>query len=254
MMRTLTESGLFFKRRMLQTLRQPTWIFMGLATPLLYLVLFTPLLHGLAPETLSGASVVNTFVPGMLGLLALSSGTGIGWTIVNELSTGVVERLSVSPASRLALLLGTVLRDVVTFIVPACVVVVISAFFGFDIHPAGLLVLAVLLALLTASVSAACNSVGLITKQIGSVAAVVTGLQLPLMLLGGVLLPISLGPTWLQWLAHINPLYYVVEASRDLASGSILTLAVGVAFAVMVALLIAALAWGVRVYQKALAN
>ena len=254
MMRTIVESGLFFKRRMLATLRQPTWVFMGLATPLLYLVLFTPLLHGLAPATLSGSSVVNTFVPGMLGLLALSSGTGIAWIIVDELNTGVVERLSVSPASRLALLLGTMLRDVVTFIVPAGVVVAIAALFGFEIHLAGLLILALLLALLTATVSAACNSVGLIMKQVGSVAAVVTGLQLPLMLLGGVLLPISLGPTWLQWLAHINPLYYVVEASRDLAAGSILTGQVAVAFAVMVVLLFVALLWGVRVYKKALAS
>jgi len=252
MMKTATETWLFFKRRMIETLRQPLWIFMGLVTPLLYLALFTPLLSGLASSALPEKSVVNTFVPGMLGLLALSSGTGIGWTIVNELDIGIVERFSVTPASRLALLLGSVLRDVVTFVVPAAAVVVISAFFGFDLHPAGLLVLALLLALLTATVSAACSSLGLIVKQIGSVAAVVTGLQLPLMLLGGVLLPVSLGPVWLQWLAHVNPLYYVVDAARDLAAGSIATLQVALAFVIMAALLLAALWWGVRVYKKAL--
>lgn len=50
------------------------------------------------------------------------------------------------------------------------------------------------------------QALGLILKDIGSLAAVVTGSQSPLMLLSGVLLPISLGPAWLQALAHADPL------------------------------------------------
>ena len=42
------QSFLFFRRKMLESLRQPAWIIMGLMTPLLYLGLFTPLLNSLA--------------------------------------------------------------------------------------------------------------------------------------------------------------------------------------------------------------
>ncbi len=83
-------------------------------------------------------------------------------------------------------------------------------------------------------------------------AALVAGLELPLTLLSGVLLPISLGPKWLQAIAHINPLYYVVEASRVLGTGTIGDTEVFKAFAVIVPLVIVTLFWATRVYRKAI--
>jgi len=46
--------------------------------------------------------------------------------------------------------------------------------------------------------------------------AIVFSATLPLMLLSGVLLPISLAPAWLQAVAKANPLLYAVEAQRAL--------------------------------------
>ena len=42
------QTGLFFRRKLLETLRQPVWLVTGLITPLLYLALFAPLLRSLA--------------------------------------------------------------------------------------------------------------------------------------------------------------------------------------------------------------
>ena len=42
------QTGLFFRRKLLETLRQPVWIITGLTTPVLYLALFAPLLRPLA--------------------------------------------------------------------------------------------------------------------------------------------------------------------------------------------------------------
>lgn len=111
--------------------------------------------------------------------------------------------------------------------------------------------LLILLSLLAAVVSAASGSLGLILKEIGSLAAVVTGLQLPITLLAGVLLPISIGPNWLKLIAHLNPMYYVVEASRVLSAGTIDSSKVSQAFLVMLPLTIIVLWWATRVYRKA---
>lgn len=73
------------------------------------------------------------------------------------------------------------------------------------------------------------------------------------MLLSGVLLPISLGPNWLQILAHINPMYYVVEASRLLASGVYVDQQIWLAFIIMIPLTIIVLWWSTRVYGKIVA-
>jgi ABC-2 type transport system permease protein len=252
-MTILTETWLLFKRKMLEMLREPVWIVAGLSTPLLYLILFAPLLQGLNSEVLSAEHVIDVFVPGMLALFAFGTGTGEGWTVIFEIQTGVIERLRVTPAHRLSLLLGPVLRDIVMFLVPALVVILVASFYGFHIHWLGLTVLLFLLSLLTAVVSATSISLGLILKNNDPFSAVVVGLQLPITLLAGVLLPLELGPKWLQVIAHFNPLYYVVNATRVLSGGVIFDPKVYLAFAVMAGLCVVVFSWAIRVYRKSLA-
>jgi len=246
-------AGLFFRRKLLETLRQPVWIISGLSAPLLYLALFEPLLKSLAGGAgFPPGQVLEVFVPGILTLMAFGAGMGAGWVVIWEMDSGVIERLRVTPASRLALLLGTVLRDIVMFAVPAVVVIVIAIPFGFQARWGGLALLLLLLAALTAACSASSSALGIGLKQIGSLAAVVTGLQLPLTLLSGILLPLSLGPGWLRVLGHLNPMYYAVEAARDLAAGTITTAAVGIGFLVTGTAAALALWWGTRSYRQAM--
>jgi len=248
------QTGLFFRRKLLETLRQPVWIITGLTTPVLYLALFAPLLRSLAGgPAFPPGHVLDVFVPGIMVLIAFGAGMGAGWPVIWELDSGVIERLRVTPASRLALLLGTVLRDIVMFAVPGAVVILVASGFGFHDHWGGLALLLVLLALLTAACSATSSALGLILKQIGSLAAVVTGTQLPLTLLAGILLPLSLGPAWLRVLGHLNPMYYAVQAARSLAAGSVANWTVAAGFAVTGAIAALALYWGTRAYQRAMA-
>jgi len=252
---TLTrQTGLLFRRKMLEFLRQPTWVMVGLSTPLLYLALFSPLLTSLAGGAgFTQGSVLDVFVPGILVLMAFGAGMGAGWITIWELQSGVIERFSVTPVSRFALVLGTVLRDVVTFIVPALLVIFVAIPFGYHPNGLGIVVMLGLLSLLTAIVSAWSGALGILLRDIGSLAAVVTGLQLPLTLLAGILLPLSLAPAWMVVVAHIDPLYYAVEAARDLSAGTFATLAVAQGFAVLGILTCLTLWWAMRVYRRALA-
>lgn len=253
----LTATGLLLVRKLRETLRQPVWLASGLVTPLLYLALFAPLLDALSDGLASvpgfaGGDVIDGFMPGMLVLFAFGSGMGTGWTVIAELNAGVIERFRVTPVARSAILLGSVAKDCLMFLGPSLVVVAVAAAFGFDVHPGGLAATLLLLALLTGAVSAASAALGLELKVIGSLAAVVTGLQLPLTLLSGVLLPMSLGPGWLQGIAHANPLFYATEAARELCSGEFTSTAL-LGFGVIGALLVLTLAWATRVYRKAVA-
>ena len=87
----------------------------------------------------------------------------------------------------------------------------------------------------------------------GRLAAVVTGLQLPLTLLSGVLLPMSLAPAWMRVLAHLNPLYYAVQAARALSAGMLMNWTVISAFLVLVTLTVITVTWATRTYQTAMA-
>jgi ABC-2 type transport system permease protein len=93
----------------------------------------------------------------------------------------------------------------------------------------------------------------LVTKDISSFAAIINGLNLPVLLLAGVLLPVSLGPTWMRVLAHVNPLYYAVEGARALSAGAFGSAAVWQAFAVLVPLCSVVVAWATSVFRRAVA-
>ena len=253
-MKAVTDAGLFFRRYLTQLLRNPVWLVVGFSTPVLYLVLFTPLLtHLVGARGLPACNVLDLFLPGILALLAFASGSGPGFSTIFELRSGVIERFRVTPASRFAILIGPVGASMLMMFAFDIVVVAIGAALGFRLHATGLLLLAVLLALLMATTAAFSIATALRTRDISGFAAVINGLNLPVLLLGGVLLPISLGPAWMQVLAHLNPLYYTVAASRVLAAGRITAPAVWQAFAVLAPLCLLVLGWATRVVRRAVA-
>jgi ABC-2 type transport system permease protein len=250
-MRTVRETGLTFQRQAVQMMRNPVWVFVGFSTPLLYLLLFTPLLKGVPGVGHSTSQVLNAFLPGIMSLLAFSSGASSGFGTIFELQSGVIERFRVTPASRLAILLGPFLFGMVSMFTFDLVLIVVGTIFGFSIHIGGLLVLAVLLGLLGVMMASFSTAMALATKEISAFAAVINGINLPVLLLAGVLLPIALGPEWLQVIGHFDPLYYLVVASRHLAAGGISNSETWQAFAVLVPLTGLTLWWATSVFREA---
>ena len=59
---------------------------------------------------------------------------------------------------------------------------------------------------------------------------------LPLLLLSGVLLPMSFAPDWLRVIAAANPLAYAVDASRAIFNNHLSDPSIGVAVAIMAVL------------------
>jgi ABC-2 type transport system permease protein len=253
-MKAARDTGLLFGRSAMQLLRNPVWLVVGFSTPILYVALFTPLLKHLSGAPgLRAPNVLDEFLPGILALLAFASGSGPGFNTIFELRAGVIERFRVTPASRLAILLGPVLASLAMMFVFDLVVVAIGAAFGFDVHWLGLLVLAILLALLMVTMSSFSIATALATKDISSFAAIINGLNLPVLLLAGVLLPISIGPLWMRVLAHFNPLYYLVAAARVLAAGQFEGPHVWQAFAILVPLTALVVTWATHVVRRAVA-
>jgi ABC-2 type transport system permease protein len=253
-MKTARDIGLLFQRYAVQLLRNPVWLVVGFSTPILYLALFTPLLkHLVGDGGLPTGNVLNEFLPGILALLAFASGAGTGFSTIFELKAGVIERFRVTPASRFAILIGPILATMALMFVFDAVVVAVGFGFGFSVHWAGLAVLAVLLGLLLVIVAAFSIATALVTKEINGFAAIINGINLPILLLAGVLLPISIGPEWMRVLAHVNPLYYLVQASRVLAGGTLTGAAVWQAFAVLIPLCALILAWATQVFRRAVA-
>ena len=100
----LTETMLIFQRQMRILLRNPVWVIFGLTQPILYLVLFGPLLKNVSGGGLGGDTAWRVFVPGLLLQLAIFGAGFAGFGIIQELREGVIDRQRVTPARRLSLI------------------------------------------------------------------------------------------------------------------------------------------------------
>ena len=147
-MQGLRDTWLIFRRSVILTLRQPTWLLFGIMYPVLYLVLFGPLLDKAVGSAGGGVSATNWFVPGLLVQVALFGSAFVVFGLIAELRYGVVERMRVTPMSRTAMLLGRSLRDVVLLLLQALIMIVLAIPFGLHIDPLGILVTFGLLALI----------------------------------------------------------------------------------------------------------
>jgi len=253
-MKLLRDTSLLFSRRMVATLREPVWVVTNLFAPLCYLALFAPLLGNLsgAPGFPTGGAL-EVFAPGLLVLLGLFGAAFAGFGLINELRTGLVERLRVTPASRLALLLGPVLVDVVVLLGQALLLVGTACLFGLRVSLAGLVIALVLLVLMGILLASCSYALALALRNENALASTLQFLTLPLLLLSGVLLPLTLAPGWLRTVAALNPLAYAVDAARVLLEGDLASADVWQGFAVLAPLAALAVWWAARSFRRALA-
>lgn len=213
---------LVFARAMRRALRAPQWVFVGLGQPVLYLALFGPLLAAvLDTPGIPAGDPWQVFVPGLLVQLALFGTAFAGFDLLFERQAGVLERLRVTPVHRAALLLGRVAKDVVMLLAQSVVLLVAAVVAGLEAPIFGVAAGLVLVLLLGVGFAAISYTVALYVPAPEGLAAVLNGAALPLLLLSGVLLPMSLAPPWLDALSRANPLRWIVEAERAAFRGEV---------------------------------
>ena len=215
-MKLIRDTWLIFRRSLILTLRQPTWVVFGMMLPILYLVLFGPLLEGAVKQAGAGTNAFNWFVPGLIIQIAIFGTAFGGFGLIAELRNGVVERMRVTPMSRASMLLGRSLRDVVVLMFQALIMIVLAIPFGLVIQPGSIVAVLGLLVLIGLSVAPLSYAGGLALKSEDAFAPVVNSIAMPLLLLSGILLPMALAPDWLKFLSNINPLTHAVNAARAL--------------------------------------
>lgn len=251
-MRIARETWIVFARAMRLSLRNPVWTIIGLTQPILYLGLFGPLLEPMTqvPGMPPGGSW-QWFVPGILIQLGIFGAAFVGFGLVAEYRAGVVERMRVTPASRMALLTGRVLRDVVVLLVQSTILVITAmVVFGLDAPLPGLLVGLGLVGLLGMSLAALSYAVALKLKSEDALAPLLNGIALPVLLLSGILLPMSIAPSWLQTVSDFNPFKHVVDGARAIFRGDMTSSAALVGLAVTVALVAIGIAIGTRTIKR----
>lgn len=255
-MKPLRDVWLVFERQALLSVRQPVWILVGIFQPVMYLLLFAPLLKPALAGPLgltTNAEVYRMFVPGILVLIAIFGGLFQGFGLIAELRAGIIERSRVTPIGRMALLLGRSLRDAVTLVAQALLITVLALFFGLRVHLGDVLLAYLMLALIALMTSAVSYGVALKVRSEDALAPLMNTVAQPLFLLSGILLPISRtygAPAWLVTVAKFNPFSWAVDGVRALFAGHIGNPSVWQGLAIVLALACAAVVWAARSFAR----
>jgi ABC-2 type transport system permease protein len=243
----LHDTALVYGRYLRQSLRSRFALLFGVLMPLLYLVFFGPLLSDL-PLGGRGSSW-QVLVPGLLLQLGLFGASFAGFAVILEQGQGVVDRMRVTPVSRLALLLGRVLREATVFVFQAVLLVLAAVVMGLRAPLPGVLIGFGFVALLTVSLAALSYALAMRVRTPQEFGPAINALTMPSMLLSGLMLPMTLGPGWLDALSRLMPFRYLVDAMRDAYVGEYAT--AHMLYGVLVALGLTALALtvGTRVFR-----
>lgn len=218
-MNILTQIYLLFVRNLKKSLGAPMWLVLGMMQPVLYLLLYMPLLRNFGgTELLPLGVIAQMFVPGMLVIMGVST-LFVGFGFIPEIREGFITRLLVTPVSRWAILLGMVFTNMLTLLCQSTLLLIIAFLLGLRVPFLSIVLTLVLVLLVGMTMSSLSYIISIATRSEDGLASLVNTLYLPIMLLSGIMLPIALAPEWLKTAARFNPFYYAVEASRALFQG-----------------------------------
>ena len=250
-MKLLRGIQLMFIRNLRQTLRSPVFVFVSLFQPLLYLFLFMPLLNGLGGVPgLPAGKTVQIFIPGLLVMMALFGSAFVGFNLIDDIRSGVIERFLVTPVSRSAILLGRVLRDALVLLTQCVLITLVAIPLGLSVNVGGFLLSLVLYAMVSITMASMSYSFALIYRIEDPLAPTLNTITLPLSLLSGIMLPLALAPLWLQDLAKANPFSYAVNASRALFAGNFHSMDIVKGFVIVFLLMSVVFWWSLNSLRK----
>ena len=244
-------------RKLRALVRQPWFIAISLAQPLVYLLLYSALFERIVElPGFEASSYLDFLAPGIVLMTAMFSGGWSGMSIISDLERGVVDRFLVSPVSRGALIAGPLIQQAVVTVIQSAILVGVALAIGAD-FPSGIGGIAVLVTIaIVLGTAFAGLSLGLaiVVRREESVVAAVQLLLMPLVFLSSVFIQRDLMPGWIQDVARFNPADWAVQAGREAVAANTdwsLVLSHGSSL-VAFALACAALGTrGFRAYQRA---
>ena len=217
----LRHSLVLARRSLAKSARNPGALVNGVVTPAIILLLFVYLFGGSVAG--STENYLLYLFPGILVMGAgLSGMLSSGLSINIDMKKGVFDRFRSLPIGRSAPLLGSIMADMVRYVIAIALLFGIGYLMGFRVQTdTGSALAAVVLVLAFGfCLSWVTVFLGVLVKDEGAVMAFAFIVFIPLMLGSSLAAPIDTLPGWLQAWANINPVTHAMDASRALLAGA----------------------------------
>ena len=239
-----------FVRAGKKTIRTPVIIFGTLALPVLFLILFTQIFtqFGNLPGFPAGG-YVQFATAGIIVLNPLINAQYSGTAVVDDINSGFLSKMLVTPANRTAIVLGRLLHDMVMVLLPVGVTLALAYALGATVVTGapGILLILFTAAFFGLAMSGLTMAIGVRTKSAQAVAGLDLVIAFPLMFVSTALVPYEFLPGWAQAFSNVNPFSYVVNAVRVLMSTGFVWSTILAAYAVIAVFAVVTI--GATLYQ-----
>jgi ABC-2 type transport system permease protein len=198
--------------------RDPLELLSRATQPLLWLLVFGQVLARIRAIPTGSVPYMDFLAPGVLAQSALFSAIFYGIAVIWERDLGIVQKLLVSPATRTSLVLGKAATGGARALVQAMIIYVVAGFVGIHLKldPASLLGVGATMILGSALFATFSLIIACVVRTRERFMGIGQLLTMPLFFASSAVYPVALMPGWLQFLAAINPLTYMVDAMRGL--------------------------------------
>ena len=250
MMHAVSDSYHLMVRALREVTRQPALEIGNVFIPIFFFAVTVGAIGSSAArafgvENYTGFQMPIAVLQGVAGAAGVA---GIG--TVTDIERGYFDKLLLTPASRLSLAMGRLAADVVRIALLSTFILVIGLIFGAGLEsgPLG----GVVLVLMSASFGLAYSGIGMaLALKTGSAQAAQLGFLIffPLLFLSPAFAPKEFFAPWLEFLATVNPVTYIVEGMRSLVLDGWDAAAIGKAFASIIAMgtfTMSLVLWGLR--------
>jgi ABC-2 type transport system permease protein len=189
-------------------------------TPVLFLLMFTYLFGGAVAG--STQEYLQFLLPGVLVQSVLFTSVYSGVSLNTDVTKGVVDRFRSLPLWRPAPLVGAVVGDSVRYVIASTVVVVLGLIMGFEAAGgvSGVLLAIGLVVVFAFGLSWIFTIVGLLMRAPNAVMNTGFMALFPLVFLSNIFVEPDTLPGWLEWFVGVNPISYLVSATRGLMQGN----------------------------------
>ncbi|MEM1602025.1 MAG: ABC transporter permease [Candidatus Bathyarchaeia archaeon] len=186
--------------------------------PILWIAVFGPIMGSVRAIPTGGIPYTDYITPGALIQSTTFVSIFYGLTIVWERESGILKKLLVAPASRYSIVIGRAMASGVRAIFQALIIIPVALLMGVRFTPSVLNFILALLVIFVSSGGFAATSilVASFMKTRERFMGIGQALTMPLFFASNALYPVAMMPEIMQWIAHFNPMSYVVDAVRSL--------------------------------------
>ena len=184
--------------------------------PILWLVIFGKVMAQMRGRNIGDITYLDFLAPGILAQSVLFAAIFYGIAAIWERDLGIVHRYLVSPASRVALIMGKQVSAAIRGLSQAVIVYVVAIMMGIaiDLHPMKIVGVIALIAIGSALFSTLSLIIACVVRTRERFMGIGQILTMPIFFASNAIYPLDMMPKWLRGVATMNPLTYEVNALR----------------------------------------